>query len=254
MENLSKKIEKFLAISSGYGNGSGSGSGYGDGNGSGNGNGYGNGYGYGYGNGNGYGYGNGYGNGNGYGPGSGNGNGYGNGYGDGYGYGPGKGISEIDGHKVYVIDGVPTIIIGVRGNIAKGYTLRTNVVKVPCYVAKVGDYFGHGETVHEATQAAQEKYDENRPLSDRIADTIAKYPTLDTIVAHSELYELHHTLTGSCKFGRDEFATNHGLDPENGEMTMREFIKLTLNAYGGENIKLLAEAYNMNVLWMPQTL
>ena len=176
------------------------------------------------------GYGNGYGNGNGYGDGNGNGDGY--------------GIAEINGKKVYKVDGVPTIIESIKGNIAKGYTIRHNVELVPCYVAKVGNYFAHGETSHEALQAAQEKYDENRPLSERIADTVRKYPTLDTKVSHSELYSLHHVLTGSCKFGRDEFARAHGLDTKNGEMTMREFIELTKDAYGRDAILQLKGAYD----------
>ena len=145
------------------------------------------------------------------------------------------------------VDNVPTIITNIRGDIAEGYTLRNNVESVPCYIAKVGDYLAHGATTHEALQSAQEKYDGSRPLSERIADTTAKYPTLDTVVPHKELYALHHTLTGSCKFGRDEFAASHGLDPEKGEMTMRQFIELTKNAYGGDAVRELLHAYTTTV-------
>ena len=181
MEDLSKKIEQFLCVSSGYGDGSGSG------------------------------------------------------------YGSGYGISEINGMKVWKVDDVPTIITNIHGNIAEGYTLQHNVLLVPCYIAKVGNYFAHGATAHQALQDAQEKYETNKPLSERIADTVAKYPTLDTVVSHAELYALHHTLTGSCRFGRDEFAANHGLDPEQGEMTMRQFINLTIDAYGGDAISTIVE-------------
>ena len=93
-------------------------------------------------------------------------------------------------------------------------------------------------------QAAQEKYNNNRPLHEKIADIIKKYPSFNTMVLHSELYSLHHVLTGSCKFGRDEFVKAHGLDPNNGEMTIRDFIKLTKNAYGGDIILQLKEAYD----------
>lgn len=149
--------------------------------------------------------------------------------------------------SVYDVDGVPTIITNVRGNIAEGYTIQHNTKLVPCYIARAGDYFAHGKTAHEAVQDAQEKYDENRPLSERIADTVKKYPTLDTVVPHKELYALHHTLTGSCRFGRDEFAANHNLDPDNGEMTMREFIELTMDAYNGDAIKELLHAYTTTI-------
>ena len=116
----------------------------------------------------------------------------------------------------------------------------------PCYIAKVGDFFAHGETLREAMDDAQAKYDENRPLEDRIADTIKKYPTLDTVVSHSELFTLHHVLTDSCLQGRQAFASDHNLDPENGSMTIREFINLTINAYGGDAIAMLAKAYGIN--------
>ena len=217
MEDLGKRIEQFLCVSSGSGYGYGSGNGSGDGDG------------------NGYGSGDGYGSGNGYG------NGYGNGDGDGS--GNGSGITEINDMKVWDVDNIPTIITNIHGNIAEGYTLQRNVILVPCYIAKVGDFFAHGTTAHQALHDAQGKYDQNKPLSERIADTVAKYPTLDTVVSHAELYALHHTLTGSCRFGRDEFATNHGLDPEQGEMTMRQFINLTMDAYGGDAIKELLHAY-----------
>ena len=145
--------------------------------------------------------------------------------------------------QVLKVDNVPTIITNIHGNIAEGYTLQYNVNLVPCYIAKVGNYFAHGATAHQALQDAQEKYEWNKPLSERIADTVAKYPTLDTVVSHAELYALHHTLTGSRRFGRDEFAANHGLDPEDGAMTMRQFINLTMDAYGGGAIKELLHAY-----------
>ena len=239
MEILNEKIEKFLGVSSGDG------SGYGDGSGDGSGYGYGDSYGSGYGSGSGYGYGDGYGNGSGNGNGYDNGSGNGSGYGDGsgYGYGNGSGITEINDMKVCDVDNIPTIITNIHGNIAEGYTLQRNVILVPCYIAKVGDFFAHGTTAHQALHDAQGKYERNKPLSERIADTVAKYPTLDTVVSHTELYALHHTLTGSCRFGRDEFAANHGLDPEQGEMTMRQFINLTMDAYGGDAIKELLHAY-----------
>lgn len=165
------------------------------------------------------------------------------GSGDGYGDGSGDGITEVNGMEVRKVDGVPTIITNIHGNIAEGHTLYRNVILVPCYIAKVGNYFAHGKTAHQALHDAQGKYERNKPLSERIADTVVKYPTLDTVVSHAELYALHHTLTGSCRFGRDEFAANHGLDPENGAMTMRQFINLTINAYGGDAIKQLLHAY-----------
>ena len=147
--------------------------------------------------------------------------------------------------KVWEVDNTPTTITNIHGNIAKGYTLQRNVILVPCYIAKVDDCFAHGKTAHDALRDATAKALQNTPIVERIAKVRKQYPDPDKPIPHKELYSLHNILTGSCEFGRREFASSHGLDPENGEMTMREFINLTLNAYGGENIKLLAEAYSI---------
>lgn len=59
-----------------------------------------------------------YGDGSGCGSGDGYGSGYGDGYGDGSGYGSG-GLSEINGHKVYLVDSVPTIFTSIHDNVAR---------------------------------------------------------------------------------------------------------------------------------------
>lgn len=231
MEVLDDKIRAFIDVGSRFDSGEGydNGDGHGDGKGYSRGSNYSDGWGFGAG--------------NGVGNGTGNCTGFGEGYGTNYGCGFGESILEINGHKVWQVDCTPTIITNIKGNIAQGYTISHNVKLVPCYIARVGNYLAHGDTAHDALQAAQEKYEEDRPLSERIADTVAKYPTLDTVVPHSELYTLHHTLTGSCKFGRDKFAANHGLDPKQGEMTIRQFINLTMDAYGSDAIKELLKVY-----------
>ena len=235
MDTLIETIKQFVSVS--YGDGYG----YGDGNG--------NGYGYGYGNGDGDGYGNGDGDGygNGYGYGNGNGYGYGNGDGNGDGYGYGSGIKEFDGDKLYIIDGVPTAIKSVHGNVAKGYTIRHNSIKVPCYVAKVCNWFGHGETAHEALQAATDKALANEPIEKRIERLTAEYPDVDVPIENSRLFVIHNRLTGSCEFGRREFAKTHDIDVENGQMTMREFINLTKAAYGHDSIEALAKEYHIKL-------
>ena len=50
-------------------------------------------------------------------------------------------------------------------------------------------------------------------------------------------------LTGSCLMGREQFARKHEVDLE-ASMTVREFIKLTENAYGGSTIRKLKEFYS----------
>ena len=208
-------IKQFLAVSYSYGDGSGSGSGDGSGDGSGSGSGSGDGY------------------------------GYGDGYGDvdGYGYG----IKSYNGHEVYIIDNMQTIIYSVHGNIARGVTINRDLTLSDCYIAKCGDYFAHGETVKQAMADAQSKAWQNKPIEDRIDLVVSKYPDVDAQIEHSTLFSLHNFLTGSCLFGRQEFAKSHSLDPNHGTMTMREFIHLTKNAYGGDNISQLADAYKIKL-------
>ena len=220
-------IKQFLAVSYGDGSGYGYGSGYGDG--SGDGEGYGEGFGYGYG----------------YGDGSGYGEGYGYGYGDGSGYG--EGIKSYNGHEVYRIDDMQTIIYSVHGNIARGATINSDLSLADCYIAKCRDYFAHGETAKQAMADAQSKAYQNKPIEERIGYVIEKYPDVDVPIEHSALFSLHNFLTGSCLFGRKEFAKAHSLDPYQGTMTMREFINLTKDAFGGDNIRQLADAYKIKL-------
>lgn len=210
-------IKQFLALSSGYGYG------------------YGSGYSYGYGSGDGDGYG------------SGSGSGYGSGYGDGYGSGYGDGIKSYNGHEVYIIDDMQTIIYSVHGNIARGATINSDLTLADCYIAKCEDYFAHGETAKQAMSDAQSKAYQNKPIEERIGYVIEKYPDVDAPIEHSTLFSLHNFITGSCLFGRKEFAKAHSLDPEHGSMTMREFINLTKDAYGGDNIRQLADAYKIKL-------
>ena len=178
-----------------------------------------------------------------YGDGDGSGDGYGYGSGDGSGYG----IKSYNGHEVYRIDDMQTIIYSVHGNIAKGATINSDLTLSDCYIAKCGDYFAHGETAKQAMADAQSKAYQNKPIEERIGYVIEKYPDVDVPIEHSALFSLHNFLTGSCLFGRQEFAKAHSLDPEHGAMTMREFIHLTKDAYGEDNIRQLADAYKIKL-------
>lgn len=168
--------------------------------------------------------------------------GSGSGYGCG-GYGDGNGVKSFNNHKVYKIDSLDTIIYSVKGNIAKGAILCDDLTLEECYIAKVDNYFGHGNTAHEAYAAAESKALENEPIEKRIERFVIKYPDFDKKIPAQELFEWHHILTGSCEFGRVQFANEHNIDVKTDSFTTREFVKLTGNAYGGVNIKLLAKRY-----------
>ena len=211
----------------GYGSCSGHGYGYGDGDGSGSGDGDGSGYGYGFGSG--------FGSGSGYG--YGDGDGYGDGYGDGSGDGDGfDGILQFNSCRVFVVDGVQTAINKVIGDFAKGFIINKDLTTEACYIAKSGNTFAHGKTIHEAHEALMEKLLEEMPIEERIENFLKEFSGNKKFKV-IEFYKWHHILTGSCKFGRDQFAKEHGIDLENDEFTVKEFVELTKNSYGGDIIK-----------------
>ena len=212
METLVDRIKAFLSLSSGYGYGDGSGYGYGDG------------YGYGCGSG------------------CGDGSGYGDGYG--YGYGYGDGVKEINGDTVYMVDDVPTIIKSVRGNIAQGYILQSDLTQKPCYIVKEQNKFAHGSTLHDAFTALQEKLYDGSTEEERIEAFHNKFPDYDTPYPNRDLFAYHHVLTGSCRMGRESFCKDKGIDLE-GSTTVREFINLTKDSYGGDIIRKLPEVYGV---------
>ena len=261
MECLEEDIRRFLEPTGsgsgygygygsgyGYGYGSGYGSGYGygdgDGDGDGSGSGYGSGSGSGYGYGYGYGSGDGSGSGDGDGSGSGDGDGDGSGSGDGYGYGYGD-WKEINGKKVYYIDDVPTVIESVHGDHARGYIVqREDMGLRPCFIARRGNSFAHGGTLREAVADAEAKYMESRPLDERISAFVEAHPDPDT--PYGDLFEWHHTLTGSCRAGREEWCRAHGYQPTD-SITVRAFIEQTWNDYGRDAIRQLAGHYGIKI-------
>ena len=213
------------------GDGSGLGSGYGYNSGDGDGSGYG-------GDGSGYG-------GSGYGYSSGDGYGSGSGYvysSGGYGYGSGDGIKSFNGKFVYMIDEIQTIISNIKGNLAKGFILNSDLTLSPCYICKNERYFAHGETLKEARRALQEKILENMDTDEAIERFLStfekekKYPVKD-------FYEWHHYLTGSCEMGRKSFMRDRNVTFDD-TYTVDEFIALCENSYGGEIIKELKERWN----------
>ena len=230
METLETKIKNFLNLSSGYGSGYGYGSGSGSGSGSGDGSGYGDGSGSG----------SGYGDGDGYGSGS----GYGDGYGDGSGDGSGYGVKEVNGDTVYIVDDVPTIIKSVHDNIAQGFILQRDLTLKPCYIVKEQNMFAHGYTLHDAFTALQEKLYDDSTEEERIEAFRKKFPEYDTLYPNRDLFAYHHVLTGSCRMGRESFCKDKGIGLD-GSTTVREFIELTKDSYGGDVICKLPEVYGV---------
>ena len=231
---MEDRIKQFLSIGSGsgygYGSGCGSGCGCGDGCGSVCGDGCGSGYGYG----------SGYGSGCGDGYGCGSGYGYGSGYGSGDGCGDGCGIKSINGNSIYVVDSIPTIITNVKGNIAKGFILQSDLSLTPCFIAKENNQFSHGNTLHEAFESLREKLYDDSTEEERILKFKEHFSDFSRKYSAKDLFIWHHVLTGSCKAGREAFCKDKGIDVDNDRFTVYEFIELTKNSYGGEIIRKLS--------------
>lgn len=196
----------------------------------------------------GYGSGNGNGSGNGSGSGDGYGSGYGNGDGSGYGDGDGSGdevqLKLYENNRVFYIDKVPTIILQIHGNYAKGYTINTdNYQKSECFVAKdnATGKFAHGATLHEAAEALRDKIFNDMSEEDRI-NAFCKEFEHDKKYKGQVFFDWHHRLTGSCLFGRNQFVKEQGLSLDD-EFTVDEFIDICINSYGGETIRQLKEKW-----------
>lgn len=245
MEMLEDKIRAFSAISNGNGNGAGAGScdfyGKGSGGGcSGNGDGMGDGMGYGSDSGLGHGsYYSTYGTYN-----DGNDCGSGSLYCTGSGKGYGDGIKEINGKEIYMVDNIPTIFKSIRNNIAKGFIVKNDLQFEPCYIVKENNQFAHGDTLKDAFMSLQEKLYDDSTEEERIEAFKKQFPEYDVKYDNMDLFVYHHVLTGSCRMGREAFMSNKGLSLD-GKTSVREFVKLTQDAYGGDIIKKLPEAYGI---------
>ena len=233
METLEDRIKAFVSLRYDYDDGNkygcGGGCGYGYDDGSGCGGGYcnsncssdGNEYGCGYGCGDGYG-----------------------GFADGFGDGFDDSVKEVNGDTVYIVDGVQTIIKSVRDNIAQGFVLQRDLTLTPCYIVKEQNKFAHGNTLHDAFTALQEKLYDDSTEEERIEAFRNKFPEYDTPYSNRDLFAYHHVLTGSCRMGRESFCKDKGIDL-NGNTTVREFIELTKGSYGGDVICKLPEVYGV---------
>ena len=224
---MEEAVKKFLH-GCGSGNGCGSGDGSSKGNGSGNGSGRGSGYGSG--------------SGDGYGSGSGRGSGYGSGYGSGCGCGDGCGlkIEMYEGKPLLYIDGLPCVFVSVHGFWAavriidgRDFTSRQ------AFLGKWGGCLAHGETIREAILDAKKKFYSSMDFERVRKLFLAEFSTREKLTVR-ELHTWHGILTGSCRLGRTEFQERHGLKDDD-ELTLKEFIDITKDAYGGDRILQLEE-------------
>ena len=195
--------------------------------------------------------------GSGYGFGNGCGFGYSNFFGYGFGCICGRGFDKGDGYDegsycdniltfngniVDNVDMLPTVIIQVNGNFAKGYIIKEDLTLESCYIAKVGNFFAHGKTLKDAVTDAVKKQGKNMSIEERIKNFVETFGLLDSEHTGKEYYDWHHILTNSCQMGRDKFCEAHNIDLSK-KYTVKYFLDITKNSYGSNIIKLVREAY-----------
>ena len=178
------------------------------------------------------------GNGDGYGDGSGYGYGDGDGYGDGNGDGSEINIETFKGNNVYYVDKIPCIFKRVHDNWAEVEVIdNDDFTTKKAFIGKFENVFAHGSTIREAVTDAMTKYYSSLDFDTVKRKLLAEFEAKKRLTV-KELYSWHGALTGSCRFGRDEFQKSHNLRDDD-TLSLDEFISLTENAFGGEKVRLL---------------
>lgn len=151
-------------------------------------------------------------------------------------------IKKINNESVFYIDEVPTIFEHIHGNIAKGKIVdSTDFSTSNCYIVKNNHWFAHGNTLKQALIDLEHKTFKNMNIDDKISEFRKKFNNKDSYKGE-DFFDWHHILTGSCLAGRTNFVESRNYDL-NKLYTVKEFIKICENSYGGEVIKKLKEFY-----------
>lgn len=158
----------------------------------------------------------------------------------------------LNGGTHVSIDYMSTYITEIHGDFAKGFTTQMGLdFNTECWICRrkipgSDKYlYAHGSTIRDAFKSLAEKFDRRSPLKERIEKFKAIFPDLDAKYKASDLYYWHGVVTGSCRFGRNHFCEENGIDVSKDEFTLREFFDLVLKNYnyGNESIKELRNAY-----------
>ncbi len=156
----------------------------------------------------------------------------------------GFGVKVVNEYEVHRIDDIPTILTSIRGDVAQGFIVQSDLQLKPCYIVKENKKFAHGETLHDAFNSLQEKLFDDSSEEERLDAFKKEFPKYDVKYDNRDLFKYHHILTGSCRMGRELFVSSKGLSLD-GKTSVREFVKLTKNAYGGDIIKKLPDIYGI---------
>jgi hypothetical protein len=99
--------------------------------------------------------------------------------------------------------------------------------------------------MQEALNDLNNKLFEDMPEEERINAFTSEFE-LDKVYQNKLFFDWHNRLTGSCEQGRRAFAKEKGIDIEKGQMTTKEFVLLTKDAwYGASVMRKVAKAYEL---------
>jgi len=172
------------------------------------------------------------------------------GYGSGSGDGDGYRITRYRQKKVYYIDNIPCVFKSVHNNWASVEIINADFTTRPAIIAKLDGVYAHGRTVKKAFASALEKDMDSMSDEEKKACFLSEFPDYDTTYKNADFFGWHHTITGSCETGREQFARDRGIEMA-GKMTVREFVELTKGSYCGDKIAAL-EAWYETVKIPPQ--
>jgi hypothetical protein len=191
-------------------------------------------------------------NGSGFGSGSGSGSGSGFGFGSGFGSGSGDGLLQLNKHKVYLIDGIQTLIYSVKTNnrffgqrelsVAKGAIINKDLSLTDCFIVKCENCFAHADTISKAVTEATNKALLNKPIEERISDFKERFKNGEKYPAE-DFFGWHTILTGSCDFGKKSFIENNNIDMKK-SYTVSEFVDIVKGQYGWDIISKIRESFS----------
>ena len=131
------------------------------------------------------------------------------------------------GEKYLKADGIFTEILHKKGNIYRVKKLNSD--KEFYAVTDNNGNWAHGDTLREATQDLDFKIKSDKDLEEY------KILSLDHIFTKDQAVTAYRLITGSCKFGVNQFLQAQELLKDN--YSVKEIIELTEDQYGGNKFK-----------------
>ena len=156
-------------------------------------------------------------------------------------------ILRHEGEEVHYIDDIPCIVRSIHDDwLAVDVISTEDFTTKRAFVAKVNGVVAHGDTLRDAIQAAHDKFMASLNREERCKMFKEQFPELNKLYKAMDFFNWHGTVTGSCSFGRTEFANRKKINIETDVLTVNEFFALTDKEYGSDTIALLKTYYEQH--------